>query len=62
MKRTLKKKLLRDQMISVVVWALYEGRGKGKEVMASMVVAVGTISSKFEVAATCKVSSNSAES
>jgi hypothetical protein len=35
-------------MISVVVWALYEERGRGKEVVASMVVVVGRISSMFE--------------
>jgi hypothetical protein len=33
-------------MISIVIWVLYEGRGRGKEVAASMVVAVGRISSK----------------
>ena len=45
-------------MISVVVWALYEGRGRGKEVAVSVVVVVGRISSKYvtsnKVAATCK--------
>jgi hypothetical protein len=42
-------------MISVVVWVLYEGRGRGKEVAVLMVVAVGRISSKYvKVAATCK--------
>ena len=33
-------------MISIVVWVLYKGRGRGKEVAASMVVAVGRISNK----------------
>jgi hypothetical protein len=33
-------------MTSIVVWVLYEGRGRGKEVVASMVVAVGISSNK----------------
>jgi hypothetical protein len=45
-------------MISVIIWGLYEGRGRGKEVAASMVVVVGRISSKYvtsnKVAAMCK--------
>jgi hypothetical protein len=46
-------------MISVIIWALYEGRGRGKEVAVSMVVVVvGRISSKYvtsnKVAAMCK--------
>jgi hypothetical protein len=34
-------------VISIVIWVLYEGIGRGKEVAASMVVVVGKISSKF---------------
>ena len=46
--RNLKKRLCRAQMISIIVWVLYEGRGRGKEVAALMVVAVGRISRKFQ--------------
>ena len=43
-------------MISIIVWVLYEGRGRGKEVAALMVVA--DIKQEYvtsnKVAATCK--------